>query len=269
MTIDYKLPKIPEDIRAKEDSVAFLTMHKAGSSVANRIFQVFAAKSGYTYADFAASALKVGISERDYCVHNANLLSMPGYYFGPFRGIYVSEMGDFRKTPLIIQVRDPRDCACSNYYSISKSHVLPPDEKQKEAFMQMRDQMKSRTIDEYGPQGARNYLSRMTVLNEIISSHPNVTVIKYEDMVTNTDRWLDSVGNFFGISDRSGFAEELAPHLNFKVDEENPNVHKRQVTPGDHTRKMSAKTISIMNDLLEPALRWFDYPKNVTESTWA
>lgn len=265
----YQLPVIPTDYTSRDDSVVFITMHKAGSSIAGLIFRFYAYSSGYIQANIAEAAKKNGFTEAEYCINNANLLSTPGYYFGPYRGLYVSEMGSFSQNRIIVQIRDPRDCICSNYYSMAKSHVLPKDEKLKAAFMERRESMNAMSIDQSAIGGAKSYLNRMNRIKNIIESHPNCSVVKYEDMVMQTDVWTKQAEDFFGVSNREGLDEKLSEHLNFSVDKEDPNVHKRQVTPGDHVRKMRPETVAAMNETLAPVLDWFGYPREVTKDTWA
>ncbi len=266
---DYKLPDIPADFKSRDDSVVFITMHKAGSSIAGLLFRFYAYAAGYIQASFAEDAKSLGLLENEFCIQHAGLLSTPGYYFGPFRGIYVGEMGGFSENRLIVQVRDPRDCICSNYFSISKSHVLPKDEKLKGAFLQMRERMSAKSIDQYALEGAKNYLQRMLRIKKIVENHPSWRLVKYEDMVLRTEFWGKQAEEFFGVEERGDLDEKLKEHLNFTVEKEDPNVHKRQVTPGDHVRKLKPETISAMNETLSPVLEWFGYPLEVTQAAWA
>ncbi len=265
---DYKLPNVPSNFNSRGDSVAFITMHKAGSSIAGLIFRFYAYAAGYIQANIAEAAIQCGIPEAEFCIKNAGLMLTPGYYFGPFRGIYVSEMGGFLENRLIVQIRDPRDCICSNYYSMAKSHVVPKDEKLKKAFLEKREAMNAMSIDQSAVGGAKGYFHRMSRIKNLIENHPNTLVMKYEDMVLQTEFWTKQAEEFFGVVERGDLDEKLKEHLNFSVEKEDPNVHKRQVTPGDHVRKMMPETVTAMNETLSPVLDWFGYPREVTEETW-
>ena len=77
----YELPKAKNpDLR----SFAFITMHKAGSSIADRIFRVYAKHAGLVPANLAERAKALGAQEGEFCRDNADKLCANGYYFGPF-----------------------------------------------------------------------------------------------------------------------------------------------------------------------------------------
>lgn len=48
--------------------------------------------------------------------------------------------------------------------------------------------------------------------------------------------------------------------IDFSVKAEDATKHKRQVTPGDHLRKLKPKTIATMTDAMRKELGFFGYP---------
>src|SRR3546814_6832035 len=100
-----------------DESIVFITMHKAGSVFVNSILNIIAVENGLTPVDFAGQAFDGGVKEWKYCVDKSTLFRERGYYFGAFRGPYIDKFADLLQNRVLMQVRDPRDCIVSLYYS--------------------------------------------------------------------------------------------------------------------------------------------------------
>lgn len=249
----------PAAIDPSQRSIAFITMHKAGSSIADRIFRVYARHMNLVPANLAEAARKAGIAEGEFCRTHAAELTRMGYYFGPFRGIYTRDMGGFTGNRLIVQVRDPRDCICSNYFSMGWSHRLPNEGEHQDEFLKRRNEIQAKDINRFARGTVNGYRRRLEVINGIRAQHPDCLILKYETMVEATDRWRNELEDFLRVQSTAPIEGELSELMDFKVRSEDPSKHKRQVRPGDHKRKLKPETIEELNEVLGPVLRDFEY----------
>jgi hypothetical protein len=56
-----------------------------------------------------------------------------------------------------------------------------------------------------------------------------------------------------------GLIAQIKAGADFKVSSEDIYKHKRQVTPGDHKRKLKPETIDILNQKTAEVLKLYDY----------
>lgn len=240
-------------------SLIALSMHKAGSSIANRILQDFAVCRGYELDVIAgrvsASPLPEATFYEDYQAH----MVPHGVYYGVARGPYVQNMPIIGQLRTIVQVRDPRDCITSLFFSLRESHVPPQDPEKLAKFLENREAMAAVEIDRFARGQATGYHERMQILGRIIDAHDDALVLHYEEMVQDTERWLARIAAFLEQPVTGELRARLGDKIDFTVAREDAASHKRQVAPGDHRRKLSPDTIAAMNDTLRADLRRFGY----------
>lgn len=176
---------------------------------------------------------------------------------------------------VILHLRDPRDVLTSAYYSHVYNHRIT------ERFRPSEDQRKNwekQGVDDF----VINRIERVKKEYEDLSAHflgrENVILLKYEDMVANYGEWLKgflSAFSEFKPKQRTGIGRILgdithqsiydALYNKYKDDfspakkEEDVYSHKRQVTPGDYSRKLKAETIEILNNEFSTILKDLDY----------
>ncbi len=101
-----------------------------------------------------------------------------------------------------------------------------------------------------------NYISN-------ILDRPNVVFVRYEDMVSDPISWARAVSSIFGFEgpEQSVLSWRIGMDLasKSKVDREDRWLHKRQIAPGDHERKLRAKTIDQLNDVFGDVLTRLGY----------
>jgi len=243
-------------------SLIALSMHKAGSTIADQIIVDFCIEKGYELDRISKKVPVSSLPERDIFINYQPLIQATGVYYGMARGPYVKEMPVIDRLKAIVHVRDPRDCLTSSYFSSKHSHVPPKNAEKLKIFQKKRDSAASMTIDEYVKARSNNYLMRMSVLMEIIERHSAIKVVRYEDMVDATDNWLSEISSFIEQPLTESLRSRLGDKVNFRVNSEDISRHKRQVTPGDHRRKLRPDTIASVNESLEPCLRYFGYEFN-------
>ncbi len=192
--------------------------------------------------------------------------------FGPIRqGLFAPmfprQLDRYR---ILLHVRDPRDVLTSDYFSRVYSH---PGGRLGPSF-KSRIEWRRKGIDASVLSRVELFRRRYSTLADMLCGRDNVTIVKYEKMVTDFPEWLDQVLNSF---------RHLAPAKRFRfrgVDDPHEAIsqrlkekfghtflrrgdrkwrHKRQVTPGDHLRKLNRDTIEQLNREFSSVLSTFGY----------
>lgn len=224
-------------------SIIALSMHKAGSSILDLILTDFCKAKGMKIDRISLAVPSSPLSEAEIFLKYQEKILLNGIYYGVARGPYVKDMTILPKLRLLIQIRDPRDCITSAYFSFKKSHIPPKNPEKLKAFMERRNQLEKMDIDSYAISQSAGYHFRMTILKNIINNHDDYLLVKYEDMVENTDKWLNQISDFIKQPITKELVQTLGGKINFSVDKEDISKHKRQVSPGDHKRKLRLDTI--------------------------
>lgn len=251
----YKLPPTT----SPDPSVVFITMHKAGSSFVNDAIRDLLVPAGRVHVDFATEAFENGFNEAEYCVSRASALATPGYYFGAFRGAYVQGFENLSKNRVVIQVRDPRDCIVSLYFSQRFSHPDPGNGEYRQEFNEWRAKVAAQEIDEFALGRAIPYERRMLVILDLLKKYPEALLLKYEDMVLRFDDWFRTLANFLDVPVAPAVENSIRRMAAYDNQSEDVTRHKRQVIPGDFMRKLKPETQAALTRQLEPQLRRFRY----------
>jgi len=240
-------------------SVISTSMHKTGSTIADMIITDILATKGMELDRIALQVPVSPLSEAEIFKNYQTQMKETGVYYGIARGPYVSDMPILDKLKVIVQVRDPRDCLTSAYFSFKKSHVPPKDPEKLKQFMERRKKLETLDINQYALQESGGYKTRLRILRELVQRHDDVLVLKYEDMVERTEQWLEQIAKFVGQPITLALRDKLAGKIDFAVDQEDISKHKRQVSPGDHKRKLSEKTIRQISDKMTDEMAFFGY----------
>jgi len=159
---------------------------------------------------------------------------------------------------IILHLRDPRDVLVSLFYSHTYNHPrrpgrFNPSEKQ-------RYRWDEGGIDAFVIQKAPEFKKRYQSLTSNLFNEKNVVFIRYEDMVSDYGTWLKhflSAFSHFSVPPkrilkifrrRTSLADIHQKYIkkhenNFNISSEDIYRHKRQITPGDHRRKLKEDTI--------------------------
>jgi hypothetical protein len=257
------------------DIVVF-TLHKSASMFVHRQCELLCRLSGMPY--HSPNLPGSGLDARK-LLTDAQVWQRHGC-FAPIRFfVDVPRLEDFR---VILHLRDPRDVLVSMFYSYCYIHA-----GEIEANTGYRREVAARGIDafvlakasassaqypgDYGtgghvedlignlPMRYRHYIERLV-------GKPNVTVVKYEDMVTDYRSWLEKFIEPFPLANRGQVVAELvaqAPAF-FPKRESDAMTHVRHVTPGDHRVKLQAATIRTLDGIFGATLDALDYPRSVS-----
>lgn len=213
--------------------------------------------------------------------------------FGPIRSLEAmpsipERIGDYS---VILHLRDPRDVLVSSFFSNAFSHPVNP------AFFNpdeaVREEWIERGIDAFVIERSPIVVDRYNYVISNLLGRENVLFLKYEDMVLNYQEWLAKFLSVFiapepdSLTKRqpkgllallekllliqgkerspsptfSTLYQELfeAHKTDFQVEDEDVYRHKRQVLPGDHTRKLQPETIAALNEKFTEILNALGY----------
>lgn len=255
---DNSLSELPKT-KSTENSIVFITMHKAASVFVNEVLDLVLMHEGMVHVDFAGEAFQNGVKEWEYCVSKSHLFSTQGYYFGAFRGPYIDKFGDLSANRIVVQVRDPRDCIVSLYYSYKYSHGAPGEGVLKKIFNRIRSHVEDTEIDDFALEQAKTYSRRLAMITDLCNRYEDHILLKYEHMVSDFEKWEGQLYGFLGIDPSPAVRVKVKALATFDVESEDVTKHKRQVTPGDHERKLKPRTVAQMNEILSEHLIRYDY----------
>jgi len=187
--------------------------------------------------------------------------------FGPIRLKGVAEMflpDDLEQYRIVAHMRDPRDVLTSLFYSHTYSHSRNLFDPGDEA----RSEWEAGGIDRFVLDRALGFKSRYDIFCSHLHNRKNVLVLRYEDLVTDFETWLRQFLTVFSDwADEDSEQNSLMTlsdlhctlYAKFQSEftalgKENIYKHKRQVTPGDHRRKLRPDTILQLNTIFSEAL---------------
>lgn len=240
-------------------SILFFTVHRCASRYVTNILKKFAQDSDVTHIDIEGYFWRGG----KLCTSPQKIYEKFGYIYSPFYGMDKEELtmpipnlDDFK---IILMLRDPRDVLTSYYFH----HAFDPyhNPAQQEYIIARSMEAVSKSIDEWVLEKTAVFLERYKTYCEKLKNKPNVLFLKYEDMVKDFNQWLYNLRKFTGLNLKKETVESIIKKANFSVDKENVKVHKRQVTPGDHKRKLKKETINILNSQYSKILDILNYER--------
>lgn len=169
----------------------------------------------------------------------------------------------------VLLMRDPRDCMVSGYYGFLRLHGGGLDNPFRQIFYDMG--IDAYVLEHMLPRYVRAVDDYIALQAQI----PQITVLHYEQMVTDFPGWLGAFLDALAMPHRLRLRERLRhrrPWLTAKrvlldrhsagftpPDAEDIDSHKRQMLPGDHIRKLKPETIATINATMGPQLRAFGY----------
>jgi len=284
--LDVRLPVeslLLEDkinIITNKQSLIFFTVHKCASAYVDRILKRLT-KDFLRPVDFEAffwahkpSALKYDLEKylhwkadnpKEAIKQSADdvdgLFEHKGYCYGAFRKL-IGVIPNLEMYKIILMLRDPRDILVSLYYSLRYSHEIPSGNPYTTKLMcEARQKVCEMTIDDYVLDEAHVFMNRYLEYCGVLMGKSNVLFLKYEDMIQDFPVWLNSIVSFLGFDIKKDVLDAIISEADFQVKEEDVYSHKRQVTPGDHMRKLRPATIEQLNHDLKSVLDMLGYPQ--------
>jgi hypothetical protein len=177
--------------------------------------------------------------------------------YGPFRGPIPQNL---YFTSTIVVLRDPRDILISMYYSWTFSHSIDKSRPtlvshQGKLFnptARMREKWKIDGPDAFVLQYAPFVEKTLRTYIDDYIPRPNTTLLFYERLIEDPMKWVSDFVVALGVP-----RETMAPVVDYLFNEfrpeftapvEDPNAHRRQMLPGDAERKLTADTLTALDE---------------------
>lgn len=242
--------------RSRQPSILFFTTQKCASRYVSRVIAALANSAGLVHADYDAYVSMVRPPKKgdpfrpDGALHTA--FTAHGYYYGPL-GTF-RQIPDLGKYAIILQLRDPRDVLTSLYFSTRYSHALISPK-----MIRRRKQSRSMSVDEFVLNEVEEYVPIYEQYCQQLLGRKEVLFLKYEDMVADFPGWLAKLSLHLGLAEQKSALEQIEQQADFAVRVEDEFSQRRQVTPGDHERKLLPATIRSLNLSFKSVLKELGY----------
>jgi len=258
------------------DIVVF-TLHKSGSMFLHRQCEMLCAASGLAY--HSPNVPACGLDARR-LLTDRDLWRTRHGCFAPVR-FYV-EIPEIENYDVLLHLRDPRDVLVSMFYSYCYTHpgaVAPNTGFRKaaaeagiDAFVLAKASgLSTQFPGDYGTGGHvedligdlrrryRDYISH-------VLGQPNVTLLRYEEMVSDYPAWLAKFARPFPLEHRQAHLEEWAAKSASFFPQRTSDVmhHVRHVTPGDFRAKLTPTTIHRLDEIFSDTLTALGYPRFIS-----
>lgn len=254
---------LPDSTRSKSTFV--LSPPKAGSVLINNVIKAICIHSDLPFFDFEPQLFKSGVSPLDCPLAAFELLESPGYVFLGFRTPFmVNYSRQYRASPKLILVRDPRDMLVSYYFSIAKSHPAPGAGAGAGSleFSELRNAAAMMGVNEYiSALHGDHIVLPMRVLTTHIETFPDCHLFRYEDIIFRKAEWIRSMCSVLGVSISDDFLQNLLQQFDIRPDTERPDQHIRQVAPGNYKRHLTWETIAGIQDRFADVFDYFSYKR--------
>lgn len=182
----------------------------------------------------------------------------PGTLYGGFRFAPAFATDEFLAgRRVMVLVRDPRDVLTSLYFAQQKSHGIPAGEAGI-AMAKEREFVQREQIDEFVLRQARqgNWVKRYDRLTELARFGVSW---RYEDVVFDKARWLDEMLAYLDVSLPKDVRRRIVEAEDVVPASEDASRHVRQVSPGDHRRKLKPETIAELDRIFADVLADWEY----------
>jgi len=190
-----------ESVRGGEGtSILHFSVNKAATQHVKKVLRKLAAENNLVPVHLHEYAFLVGkpyldhLSEQEQEMEShKHILKPRGFLYTVFGGM-IKNIDSLSSYKILLTIRDPRDILVSGYYSAAYSHRIPPQESGKrEAFLAKRDEVRKKSIDEFVLERSERVQDTFMVYqNRLVSKYNNVTLLKYEQMATDYEGWLDT-----------------------------------------------------------------------------
>jgi hypothetical protein len=249
--------QIPE--KSKYESFFLFSIHKSGSTLANKILQDICDDSGIPVINLPSFLFGV---PRPYweASQSINELLMEGYCYNGFRflpKIFINNPFILSKKRIFV-FRDPRDALVSYYYTEIYNHPLPPKgTRNRENMIKRRELLKEKDINEYVKEKAPFLIDsykRYLFDKQLVSGG---SVFRYEDIIFNKANFVKQICDYIGINHNIDYKRIASKHDIIPTSEDQTKFIRKAI-PGDHKEKLNKKTISWLNQYLSEILERFD-----------
>lgn len=260
-----------QELLVSKDIIVF-TLHKSASTFIHKQCEYLSNLCGLPYNSPNVDNNKFNPRR---LLTDTNVWRVNHGCFAPIR-FYV-DVPNLENYEIILHLRDPRDVLVSMFYSYCFIHngEIPANTGYRsdvasegiDAFVLGKAAERSSEYrGNYGTGGhvedlIGNLPKRYSDYVEHLLGKPNVTFVKYEEMVTDYRSWLEKFIKPFPLGDKSKVVDNLVAKSPIFFPKRNTDVmnHVRHVTPGDHINKLKSSTIDQLNKIFSNTLNALGY----------
>lgn len=233
-------------------SILFFTTHRCASVFLSDALRALCDDAGMAHVDFDSyfdltRVARYRIFSEDSFLTTA--FHTTGHYYGAYRSFRdIPQLDDYR---VLLVLRDPRDVLTSLYFATLYSHRVTNVQ-----ILRRRQRARRMTLDEYVLDVRHDFLQTYQTYCEQLLGRVNVLYLRYEDMVSDFLAWLQRAAEHLRLAENVDLLGSIADEASFSTQREREHVfeHKRQVQPGDHTRKLQPETIKLLTSDFRPVL---------------
>lgn len=264
--VEANLLKNKDKNHSTKTSIIHFSVNKAATQYVKTLLHKIAIDNDLKPVDFNAYAFK---TKHPYLDHLSkvemnkykHIFKPKGYVYSVFGGV-IYNIDDFNSYDIILSIRDPRDILVSSFYSTAFSHDVPPiTSNKREAFIEKRALTKKMGIDQFAIEESNRVYSTFSNYHEMLNrKENNVTVVKYEDMITNHENWLNKLVSNTDIELSLKLKKSfINNYKKTRIKKENKYSHNRKGKSGDFKEKLSPSTIKFLNEKFEMLLKFYGY----------
>lgn len=252
--------------RAADTPARFVMgLRKCGSSMLSQIMEELAERHALHSVDLPGRFFKAGIRFPEWQEMDLTEVIRSGNMYVGFRacpaGLLRNEV--FARSRRVFMFRDPRDALVSQYFSDAYSHSLPTEDgaqadKARADFLAKREKSLATDINDYVLQNAVSMDRTFTAYAEVLNS-PLTLALRYEEHIFQKKRMITKIAAHFGLEMTGDDIEVLLAKFDIVPGAEDPKSFIRNVTPGDHRRKLKPETIAKLDARLKNSLALYDY----------
>lgn len=159
--------------------------------------------------------------------------------------------------------RDPRDVVISMYNNIAYDHPLPPEEAHQKAFLQHREQVRSRGLQDYAPSQAGAYRAMyFKPMEEFVAMVPKnrLMLLSYAKLCLDISGYVRQMTRLMDVDPPSILMDEIleTEDVNKKDKMSYSPCHfpRSSPLPGRFRRELDAETIQKLNAEFADILSW-------------
>lgn len=225
-------------------SVLTFAYHKSGSVMIDDILKTLAAQGGRSYLNLEKQLFEKGHRVDKFQKAVLPFLSKSGFVFGAFREcIDCLRLAAECHNTRIFLIRDPRDAVVSYYYSLRKSHWVPPDGDTREALLAGRERYSQLTLEEAVLGNEFEFLFKnMMRFGKMLRDYPGI-IYRYEEIIFKKAEWIPSLACKLQVPLKPDVFDSLLQKHDMFPSQDNETAHVRHVSPGDYLNKLSPALI--------------------------
>jgi hypothetical protein len=273
--ISPESPAVRRKSAPESRDIVVFTLHKSASMFIHKQCEILCRLSGIPY--HSPNVPGCGLDARTLLTDRGIWTSRHGC-FAPVR--FFVDLPEIERYRIIVHLRDPRDVLVSMFYSYCYIHAgeIPVDTgyrreaavKGIDAFVLAKASGTSSAYrGDYGTGGHVEDLigtlpNRYRAYIDHLLGRPNVTFLKYEDMVFDYRGWLEKFVQSFPLAEPRSVVEQFAAQSSALFPRRSNDVmsHVRHITPGDYKNKLKPETIEKLDDIFSATLETLGYEKN-------